>query len=114
MRLELLLLLLPLLALPVSARAQNQEHVLPSPVSITIGQSVVALNGPWKFHTGDDPRWADPSFDVFAWETIALTPPPGAHDSDVGLSGYVPGWTSHGHKGYWGYAWYRMQMSVFA
>jgi hypothetical protein len=25
---------------------------------ITIGQSIVALNGPWKFHIGDNPAWA--------------------------------------------------------
>ena len=29
-----------------------------------------------------------------------LTPIPGAHDNDVGLSGYVPGWNARGHRGY--------------
>ena len=43
-----------------------------------------------------------------------LTPPPGARDSDVGLTGYVPGWTAKGHPGYAGYAWYRLQVSVAA
>jgi hypothetical protein len=81
---------------------------------IQIGQSVVALNGPWKFHTGDDSRWAHPDFDDSNWEVMDLTPPPGAHDSDVGLSGYVPGWAARGHGGYWGYGWYRIRVRVAA
>src|SRR5262245_45195075 len=84
------------------------------PVPITLGQSVVKLNGPWKFHTGDDATWADPNFDDSTWESLDLTPPPGAHDDDVGLSGYVPGWGARGHRGYSGYAWYRLRVAVAA
>ncbi len=84
------------------------------PMAITIGRSVVVLNGPWKFHVGDDPRWAEPDFDDANWEGVDLTPPPGAHDEDVGLTGYVPGWTARGHPGYAGYAWYRLRVSVAA
>jgi len=84
------------------------------PVSIALGRSVVPLHGPWRFHTGDDPRWADPSFDDSDWESVDLTPAPGAHDADVGLSGYVPGWLARGHSGYWGYAWYRIRISITA
>jgi hypothetical protein len=129
-RLTLFLLLLLLVAPRVAARGQDRvpatatsaplasssvaTSALIAPTVIAIGESVVPLNGPWKFHTGDDSRWADPNFDDSAWETLDLTAPPGAHDSDVGLSGYVPGWTSHGHRGYWGYAWYRLRMSVSA
>jgi hypothetical protein len=29
-----------------------------------------------------------------------------------GLSGYVPGWTAKGHPGYWGYAWYRINVHL--
>lgn len=83
-------------------------------VPVAIGTSVVALNGPWKFHTGDDARWADPRFDDAGWESVDLTPRPGAHDSDVGLTGYVPGWMARGHANYWGYAWYRMRVSLTA
>jgi hypothetical protein len=83
-------------------------------VPIVLGRSVVALNGPWRFHTGDDPRWADPGFDDSAWETVDLTPAPGAHDDDVGLTGYVPGWMARGHADYFGYAWYRLRLSVAA
>ncbi len=32
--------------------AANSAHIL----TVTLGQSSAALTGPWKFHTGDDPR----------------------------------------------------------
>lgn len=84
------------------------------PVSVTLGHSVAALNGPWKFHAGDDPNGANPDADDASWETVDLTPLPGAHDSDVGLSGYVAGWQARGHRGYVGYGWYRLTLTVNA
>jgi hypothetical protein len=115
------------LALPAQAAESARGSVAPrasspppeiaatAPVpTITLGTSVVALNGPWRFHTGDDPRWAAPRFDDSGWETVDLTPRPGAHDDDVGLTGYVPGWLVRGHAGYTGYAWYRLRASVAA
>ena len=42
----------------------------PNPVApVILGQSVAAITGPgpWKFHTGDDPRWAKPDFDDSNW-----------------------------------------------
>ena len=44
---------------PLAAFAQAADSAVP----VTLGQSVVALPGPWKFHVGDDPQWADPAFD---------------------------------------------------
>jgi hypothetical protein len=79
---------------------------------ITLGRSYVHLNGPWKFHLGDNPSWAAPEIDDSKWEPVDLTAPPGAHDSDVGLTGYVPGWGARGHEGYSGYAWYRLHIAV--
>src|SRR5262245_42727877 len=70
------------------------------------------LDGPWRFHTGDDPRWADADADDSAWEKIDLTPAPGSHDGDVGLPDYVGGWMAHGHPDYTGYAWYRRVVTV--
>ncbi|CAM1000073.1 Sugar-binding glycoside hydrolase family 2 [Rhodanobacter sp. Root179] len=70
------------------------------------------LDGGWRFHTGDDPRWADPDTDDAAWEVIDTTAPPGSHDGDVGLPDYVDGWMAHGHPGYRGYAWYRRAVTV--
>ncbi|NID15832.1 glycoside hydrolase [Luteibacter yeojuensis] len=79
---------------------------------LTLARSTAPLNGPWRFHLGDDPRWSSPAYDDSAWETVDLTPAPGAHDGDVGLPGYVPGWSRRGHAGYTGYAWYRTIVSV--
>jgi len=74
--------------------------------------SLITLNGPWKFQTGDNPQWADPNFDDAHWETVDLTASAGAHDGDVGLAGYVPGWAAKGHATYAGYAWYRIHVSL--
>lgn len=84
----------------------------PSQNTYTLGHSTVPLNGPWRFHVGDDDHWSSPGFDDSAWETVDLTPAPGAHDGDVGLPGYVTGWNQRGHGGYTGYAWYRMTVTV--
>jgi hypothetical protein len=70
------------------------------------------LDGPWRFHTGDDPRWADPNTEDGDWETIDMTALAGSHDGDVGLPDYVSGWMAHGHPGYRGYAWYRRVVTV--
>lgn len=56
----------------------------------------------WRFHAGDDPRWAQPTFDDRAWELVDLTAPVGANDGDVGFTGFVAG-----HMERAGYAWYR-------
>ncbi len=79
---------------------------------VALGDSVVALNGPWKFHTGDNMRWTDPNFDDSAWHLMDLTPPPGSYDPQIGSSGYVPGWTARGYRGYHGYAWYRLRIEI--
>lgn len=70
------------------------------------------LDGPWRFHAGDDPHWADANADDSGWETIDMTAAPGSHDGDVGLPDYVGGWMAHGHPGYHGYAWYRRAVTV--
>lgn len=93
-----------------SAGVSAAEPVL----DVSLGHASEALTAPWRFHTGDDARWATPAFDDSTWETFDLTPPPGAHDGDVGLSGYVPGWAAHGHADYLGYAWYRLHLRIAA
>ncbi|MGH7648649.1 MAG: glycoside hydrolase [Gemmatimonadaceae bacterium] len=104
------------LALLLSGRVSGQSIAARDhhPAVATLGRSFVALDGPWKFRTGDDLRWASPAFDDSSWEGVDLAPPAGAHDPDVGLTGYVPGWSAKGHPGYWGYAWYRMWVSIEA
>ncbi|HET9086598.1 MAG TPA: PP2C family protein-serine/threonine phosphatase [Acidobacteriaceae bacterium] len=108
------LLLLPLLALSATAQTSSAPAG-PEPVTtITLGQSIVALNGPWKFHIGDNPQWANPNFDDSHWETVDLTPKEGSFDPNAGYSGYVRGWTAKGHPGYWGWAWYRIRVRTTA
>ena len=70
------------------------------------------LDGRWRFHVGDDPRWADARFDDADWGTIDLTARPGSKDGDVGLPDYASGWLANGHPGYTGYAWYRRVVDV--
>ena len=74
--------------------------------------AAILLDGSWRFHTGDDPRWASQQFDDGAWDTLDLTAKAGSHDGDVGLPDYVHGWMAHGHAGYTGYAWYRRTVDV--
>jgi hypothetical protein len=89
---------------------------------ITLGRSVVPLNGPWKFAIGDSPidpktgqyLWAEPGFDDSKWESVDLTPVPGVVDPWDGDPRWVPGWTEKGHPGYMGWAWYRLSVRVSA
>jgi hypothetical protein len=75
-------------------------------------KNIITLNGPWKFTVGDNMQYALSNYDDSGWETMDLTAPPGAHDDDVGLSGYIPGWTAKGHSNYSGYAWYRLNVPL--
>jgi hypothetical protein len=88
--------------------ARSADTVVP----VTLGQSVVALNGPWKFRVGDDPRWADPSLDDSQWETVDLTPTLQTTLRGVPIPGFVSGWSARGHAEYAGYAWYRLRVRI--
>ncbi|HET9087070.1 MAG TPA: SpoIIE family protein phosphatase [Acidobacteriaceae bacterium] len=87
----------------LSLRAQTQ---------LVLGNSAVELTGPWKFHTGDDMRWADPNFDDSGWGTMDLTPASGSTSLMYGTGGFVPGWTKRGYPGYSGFAWYRLRVNI--
>ena len=100
--------------------APGQTASAPAASHIRIGDSVVSLNGPWKFTIGDSPLdpvthaplWASPGFDDSHWETVDLSPQAGATDPMGGFADFVPGWTAKGHPGYWGYEWYRIRVQV--
>ena len=121
-RFSLLLLLLFWFGLNDWSLAQAAPAVATPIEHITVGDSTVPLNGPWKFHIGDSPidpeshapLWAEPGFDDAKWETVDLTPPDGSLDPVYGVSGMVPGWTDRGHAGDWGYGWYRVTVEVTA
>jgi sigma-B regulation protein RsbU (phosphoserine phosphatase) len=82
--------------LPVAA----QTHALSSdPASVSFDQerqTLVSLDRPWRFHTGDDPRWAEPSFDDSSWSLVR---------SDKN-------WDEQGYKNYTGTAWYRLKVQI--
>jgi hypothetical protein len=56
--------------------------------------TVASLDGQWRFHTGDDPLWADPSFDDSTWPVVILS----------------QSLTEQGFDTYTGYAWYRLKL----
>lgn len=89
-------------------RCQGAERAIP----VKIGSAVEVLTGPWKFHPGDNPAWAQPGLDDSNWGTMDLTPPPGSIDPSIGASGFVPGWTSRGYPHLTHYAWYRIHLNL--
>ncbi len=86
--------------------------------TITLGNSAVALNGPWKFQPGDSPwvngapLWAQPGLDDSGWAAMDLTSKAGAVDLLNGTANYVPGWTQKGYPNLSGFAWYRLRLRV--
>ena len=82
-----------------SGVARPQQKSAPTTPILTVdglGPGAVALDGPWQFHTGDNPEWASPSFDDSAWEPMQLD----------------GSWGSQSHPGYTGYAWYRRHVQI--
>lgn len=71
-----------------------------------------ALDGAWRFHPGDDPRWADPNLDDRNWDRLDLVSRASNRDGDVGLPGLLAGWHAHGHPKLEGYGWYRRHVTV--
>jgi hypothetical protein len=70
-----------------------------SPQSFSLAanrEPVVSLDGLWRFHTGDNPAWADPGFDDSSWPLIR---------SDKS-------WTEQGYPDSRGYGWYRFAIQV--
>jgi phosphoserine phosphatase RsbU/P len=62
----------------------------------TGGEPVASLDGLWRFHTGDNPAWADPNFDDSQWPLLR---------SDEA-------WAQQGYENYGGFAWYRFTVAV--
>ncbi|HVZ82836.1 MAG TPA: SpoIIE family protein phosphatase [Terracidiphilus sp.] len=82
----------------VSSFAQSSSHGAPDPSAasapaLATFDSIVSLDGPWRFQIGDDPQWASPSFDDSSWRTVNL-------GRSLNLQGI---------ESYSGYAWYRLR-----
>jgi hypothetical protein len=91
-----------LLVLVAASAAAQQTGSSPAPASsrtMTIpglGRGIVEIDGAWQFHLGDNPQWAQPSFDDSQWESIR------SDDS----------WGDQGHPSYTGIAWYRRHLDI--
>ncbi len=85
------------------AKGQATATVAATPVAVKLGESSAKLNGPWKFHTGDNAAWAQTDFDDSGWDSMDLTTAAGTA---------AAGWTKRGYPGYSGYAWYRLRVEV--
>lgn len=94
-------------ALPALAQNPAAPAVAPQ-INVTLGNSAVALNGPWKFAPGDSPMvngaplWAQPDFDDSKWVALDLAPKSGSIDPAYGTPGFVPGWTKRGFPDLYG------------
>lgn len=85
-------------ALPLAAQtptAITASQAASAPASLPDGvRGIVTIDGAWRFRLGDDPRWADPSFDDSSWQPITL----GQSLTDQGFDTYS------------GFAWYRIRL----
>jgi hypothetical protein len=110
-------------------RHQPVAPVQPPGQAVTLGDSIVSLNGPWKFSPGDSPwsmnpsvsspellvkspDWAQPAFNDSSWADVDLTPPPGSFDPSLGIKGFAPGWTKRGYPDLTEFAWYRLSLNI--
>lgn len=84
------------------------------PDPLDLRASAPLLGNGWRFHVGDDPRWAAADFDDSGWEQMDLSAPASSNDGDVGLPNYTRGWWARGHAGHTGYGWYRRRVEVSA
>jgi phosphoserine phosphatase RsbU/P len=63
---------------------------------ITDREPVVSLDGMWRFHPGDDPRWASRDLDDSAWPLLRSDKP----------------WAEQGYRNLDGFAWYRFTVEA--
>lgn len=81
---------------PVKPESGNKSSIIPSAgTAVSSLHGAVNLDGQWKFHTGDDPLWADPTLDDSNWPVVNL--------SQTLLE--------QGYDSYTGYGWYRIKLN---
>lgn len=92
------LVILVALVSPVVAQAPGAPV---GPVAVTpaaiANYKTIQLRGAWRYHPGDDPAWADPSFDDSAWETLESP-------RQLGGANTKSGWP--------GIGWFRLRLAV--
>lgn len=84
---KLVLLLIAFVAVP----ALHGQYA-----DVSAGGGAATISAPWRFHTGDDPQWAMPSFDDSHWPLLRMDKP----------------WAQQGYKGYYGFSWYRIKLKL--
>jgi hypothetical protein len=79
----------------------------PAPAQVVaLGNSAVALIGPWKFSPGDSPWvngspvWAKPGFDDASWAVMDLTPKAGSVSLITGVVPATPARQRFGPSSY--------------
>lgn len=79
------------------AKQASTEMTPTAPLVIEgLGKGTFALSGPWQFHPGDYPAWANPAFDSSGWEQLTADQP----------------WGKQGHAHLTGFAWYRCSIAL--
>jgi phosphoserine phosphatase RsbU/P len=63
---------------------------------VTDHEPVITLDGLWRFHPGDDARWASPTFDDSTWPLLRSDEP----------------WTDQGYDQTNGFGWYRFRVQT--
>jgi len=81
---------------PLAPTNATSSPAAPELALRNLGDGAVPLDGPWQFHTGDNPAWAAPDFDDAKWEQLSTDKP----------------WGEQNHLAYTGYAWYRRHIAV--
>jgi hypothetical protein len=93
-------MILPLLALSSHAAVLAVADTAPVLATDGLGKGTASLDGPWQFHLGDNPAWAQPETGDaggnVGWEQI----------------GADATWGSQGHAAYTGFAWYRKHIHL--
>jgi hypothetical protein len=93
-----ILLALPGYAVPATS-GTDLSHGLTPKSSFSLDRDrepVISLDGFWRFHPGDDPRYADPDLDDSAWPLLRSDKP----------------WSEQGYPGLSGYGWYRFDIQL--
>lgn len=81
----------------VQAAAAPTTQTAPSITDLAADREPIALlQGNWRFHPGDDPRWSAPHFDDSAWATLQPT----------------TDWNAQGYSERDNFAWLRFQVRV--
>ena len=92
-------------------QAASSSAVNPGQQSIDLGHSMQKVTE-WKFHPGDDLRYAQPGFDDSSWQPMHVKGRANSHDPFFSADSFVPGWTARGFPKLTGYAWYRTHLKL--